>query len=129
MWQTLVFIAIGGALGTLARFGLSGLTQRLCARTYLAELPVGTLVVNLVGCFVFGLLWSLADERLLISGQTRFRLLTGFVGAFTTFSSFAFETDQLLRDSQWLWALGNLAAHNGLGLLCIVLGLAAGRLL
>jgi CrcB protein len=114
---------LAGAAGTLSRYGLSGLVQWLFGEKY----PWGTLAVNAVGCFLFGMIWTLAEERLVISGQTRFILLVGFMGAFTTFSSFAYETSELLRDSQWSLAAGNLLAHNVLGLVCMFLGYAASR--
>jgi CrcB protein len=86
-----------------------------------------TLTVNCLGCFLFGFLWSLAEERLIISGETRFVALTGFMGAFTTFSTFAFETSEQLRDAEWLMAGGNLAAHNLVGIALLILGIAVGR--
>jgi CrcB protein len=120
-----VWLALAGATGTLLRYGLSGVTQRICGEKF----PWGTLAVNALGCFLFGLVWTLAEDRMLISGRTRFLVLTGFMGAFTTFSTFAFETSQLLDDAQWGLALGNLAGQVVLGLIGVFLGLAAGRLL
>lgn len=123
MCQKLAWLAFAGAIGTLSRFGLAGLIQRLCGERF----PWGTLAVNCLGCFVFGLVWSLAEERLLISGETRFIMLTGFMGAFTTFSTFAFETSEQLRDSEWLFAAGNLAAHNLVGIALLSMGISVGR--
>lgn len=80
-----------------------------------------------MGWFLFGLVWTLAEEPLIISGQTRFIVLTGFMGAFTTFSTFSFETGELLRDSEWLLAFGNLIGQNVLGLAFMFFGLALGR--
>jgi CrcB protein len=125
MLYKLAWLAFAGALGTLARFALYALVQRL----HDSEFPWGTLVVNSLGCFLFGLVWPLAEERLVISGETRFIILTGFMGSFTTFSTFAFETSALARDAQWFPMIGNLLAQNGLGLVCIVLGMALGRML
>jgi CrcB protein len=125
MLYKLAWLAFAGALGTLARFALSGLVQRL----HESEFPWGTLAVNALGCFLFGFVWPLAEERLLISGETRAIILTGFMGAFTTFSTFAFETSSLARDAEWLTMTGNLLAQNGLGLACVVLGAALGRML
>ena len=123
--KQLILLSVAGALGALSRYGLGGLVQRLAG----VRFPWGTLAVNALGCFAFGLIWMLAEDRLLISGQTRFVLLMGFMGAFTTFSTFAFETGGLIRDSQWLLAAGNVLAHNGLGLIAVFLGMALGRLL
>jgi CrcB protein len=114
---------MAGAAGTLSRYWLGGLVQRICGESF----PWGTLVVNGLGCFLFGFVWSLAEERLVISGETRFLILTGFMGAFTTFSTFAFETGEQLRDSEWLLALGNVAAQLILGLALVFLGTALGR--
>src|SRR2546422_383232 len=116
MWQRiilhkLVLLAFAGALGTLARYGLSGLAYRWWGESF----PWGTLAVNLLGCFLFGLVWTLGEERLIISGETRLIVLTGFMGAFTTFSTFAFETTESLRDGEWWLAVANFAAQNVLG--------------
>ncbi|MBI3811742.1 MAG: fluoride efflux transporter CrcB [Nitrospirae bacterium] len=123
--EKLIWIGLAGALGTFARYGLSGVVQRACG----ASFPCGTLAVNILGCFLFGLVWSLAEDRLLIRGEVRTVILIGFMGAFTTFSSFAFETAQLLRDAQWASAATNIAAQNVLGIVGLFLGLMAGRLL
>lgn len=123
--KELLLIAIAGALGTLSRYGGMGLVQRIAG----ASFPWGTLVVNATGCLLFGIVWTLAEERLLIRGQTRFIILTGFMGAFTTFSTFAFETSQLIRDSQWLLATANLLAQNVLGMVCLLAGFAIARLI
>jgi len=125
MLQKLIWLGGAGALGTLCRFGLSGLVQRVSNGAF----PWGTLTVNVVGCFFFGLVWSLGEERLLISGEHRLIVLAGFMGAFTTFSTFAFENAQLLRDAEWLLTAGNLAAQNVLGIVCVILGIALGRLI
>ena len=125
MWKEVFLLAIAGALGALSRYGLSGLVQLLAGERF----AWGTLVVNALGCFLFGFIWMLAaEERTLISAQTRFVVLTGFMGAFTTFSTFAFETSRYLNDSQWALAAANLIGQNGLGLICVLLGMAAGRL-
>ena len=71
----------------------------------------GTLTINVLGCLLFGFVWSLADERMLISAQSRIVILTGFMGAFTTFSTFAFESVQLLRDGQFLAAAVNIVGQ------------------
>jgi CrcB protein len=125
MLQKLVLLALAGSIGTLARYGLGGFVQTHCGRIF----PWGTAVVNLSGCLMFGIVWSALEERLSTSGETRSIILIGFMGAFTTFSTFMFETEQLLRDSQWLPALGYFTIHNVGGLAALIAGLAVGRLL
>ena len=120
----LFWLFIAGGFGVLARFILGGLIQRWYGGTF----PLGTFIINVLGCLLFGIIWSLAEERLVISGDTRFILLTGFMGAFTTFSTFAFETSGLMRDSEWLLTMGNVLGQTFLGLVAIVGGMAIGRL-
>ena len=121
--QKLLLIGLAGALGALTRYSLSGFVQRYSGFTF----PVGTLAVNLLGTFLFGFIWSLVEQRLVISVETRVVILSGFLGAFTTFSSFMFETSALVGDGQWGYALLNITAQIVLGMIAIFLGLAAGR--
>lgn len=123
--QKILWLALAGALGTLARYGLGGFVQRNASLSF----PWGTMVVNLSGCFLFGLVWSLAERRVAISGEIRTILLIGFMGAFTTFSTFMFETGEFLRDGEWMWAATNLLGQNVLGIVFLFIGLALGRLL
>jgi fluoride exporter len=120
----LAWLAAAGALGTLARYGVGGVVQRALGGAF----PWGTLVVNAVGCLLFGLVWALAEERMVISGETRAILLVGFMGAFTTFSTFAFETSAMLRDAEWSFAVVNVLSQNVLGIACFFAGLALGRI-
>jgi fluoride exporter len=119
----LAWLAAAGALGTLARYGVGGVVQRALGEAF----PWGTLVINAVGSLLFGLVWSLAEERMMISGETRVILLVGFMGAFTTFSTYAFETSAMLRDAEWSFALANVLSQNVLGIVCFFAGLALGR--
>jgi CrcB protein len=121
--QRLVWLSLAGVAGTLSRYWLQGFVQRLSDRPF----PYGTLVVNALGCFLFGLIWALAEERLVVRPETRIVLLVGFMGAFTTFSSFAFETGAMLRDSQWALAAANVLAQNIVGMLCLFAGFAVSR--
>ena len=123
-WQKLVLIAVAGAIGTLARYGLGGFVQEHTGKVF----PWGTAVVNLLGCLAFGVLWSLW-ERWVASGEMRAIVFVGFLGGFTTFSTFIFETNGLLSDHEWLPAIGYFTIHNAGGLAAIVAGLALGRLL
>lgn len=122
--QKFVLMAAAGACGTLCRYGLGGLVQRWAGSAF----PWGTLSVNLLGSFLFGAIWSIAESRLSIGGEIRIVCLVGFMGAFTTFSTFSFETTQMLRDAEWGMVAGYVLGHNVLGVACMLLGLALGRL-
>jgi fluoride exporter len=122
--QKLLLIGLDGAFGALTRYGLGGFVQRYGGVTF----PWGTLVVNIMGSFLLGLIWSLIEQRLVVSIETRVIILTGFIGAFTTFSSLMFETTFMIRDAQWLSAGLSLMAQIGLEMTAMFLGLAAGRL-
>src|SRR3989304_1993814 len=117
----IVLLLAAGALGTLARYWLGGFVQKASGGVF----PWGTFAVNMNGCFLFGLVWSMAEERLVVSGEVRAVLLIGFMGAFTTFSTFVFETGELFRDAQWALAIGNLLLQNVSGIALLLLGLAA----
>ena len=125
MFLKLFYLGVAGAAGTLARYGLSGLVGRTIGTTF----PWGTAVVNILGCLFFGLLWAFFESRLAISGQIKIVIFVGFFGAFTTFSTFAFETSRLLEDSQWLWAAGNFLLQTMVGLIAVMAGLTIGKML
>lgn len=120
-----IWIAVAGAFGTLSRYALGGLVQRVWGNLF----PWGTLCVNGAGCFLFGLIWAYSEDRLSVSSELRIIILLGFMGAFTTFSSFMFETVELLKDSQWLAATMNVMAQNGLGLLLFFVGQTLGKMI
>ena len=125
MWPKLLWIGGAGALGALARYGLGGLVQQ---RAPGSEFPWGTLAVNLSGCLLFGFLWAAAERRLPFTPEARLFVFIGFLGAFTTFSTFAYETGAMLQAGQWWTAAGNILAQNAGGILCLLAGMAAGRL-
>lgn len=110
----LLVIGAGGCLGAVARYGLAGLVQRL----WPGRLPLGTLLVNVLGCLVIGALMAWIDSRPSVAPPLRLFLLTGLLGAFTTFSTFGYETFALLR-------AGDLATAGGYVLLSVAVGLAA----
>jgi len=118
----LLAVAAAGALGALARYGLSGLVHRWAGPSF----PWGTLVVNLLGCFLLGLLATLSVERWTLSATSRAAVLIGFLGAFTTFSTFSWETLQLLREGAVARALLNAAGSVLLGLVAAWAGYVLG---
>jgi len=86
-------------------------------------------VVNVLGCLLFGLITALATERQAISEETRLLCLVGFMGAFTTFSTFAYETGAMIQASQWQPALVNMATHNVVGIVALFAGMFLAKLL
>lgn len=123
MWKVL-FIGLAGFVGTVGRYGLSGIIARRYGETF----PTGTLVVNIVGCFVAGLLFYFFQERNLVSPTTRTVVMIGFLGGFTTFSSFGLQTFTLLRDGEFWFATLNIVGSNVLGLLMVWAGYTLGKL-
>ncbi|KAF0241483.1 MAG: CrcB [Planctomycetota bacterium] len=123
MLRILSLLAISGAAGTLARYGLAAAVLKWRGPGF----PWGTLAVNALGCLFFGYFSTLADERGAISPETRLLLTTGFLGAFTTFSTFAWETAQLGRAQQPLHAFLNVAAQVLIGLALAMAGAMAAR--
>lgn len=119
---TVVGVAVGGAVGALARWGLAvALGRRFPA------FPVGTMAVNVVGSFLLGLLFVLLTERVDASPVVRVSLTTGLLGAFTTFSTFSFETFRLLEDGSLGSAAMSAAGNLGLGLVAIWIGVNVAR--
>jgi len=113
----LMAIMTGGGLGAAARYGLFILVQRLIP----AEFPSGTLAANLLGSFGIGFLWS-ALEGSRLTNEWRLFLFTGFLGGFTTFSTFARETTQLFKVGDWKTALIYLTVSNVLGIALVATG-------
>lgn len=110
-----VWIAIGSALGGVARYWCSGVAARLIGETF----PWGTLIVNVVGSFIIGFFATLTgpDGRLFASSAARQFVMIGFCGGYTTFSSFSIQTLNLVQDGEWLQAGGNIV---GSVVLCLV---------
>jgi CrcB protein len=123
--QRLILIGLAGFAGTILRYGLSGWTARRFGETF----PLGTLVVNLVGCFLAGLLFYLMFDRYLVNQTIRTVVIIGLLGGFTTFSSFGLQTFTLLRDGEMGLALLNIAASNLGGLLMVWSGYSLARIL
>lgn len=113
-----LFIAFAGLAGTLLRYWVSGFVARQQGETF----PWGTLVVNLVGCFLAGAVFYLAEEKFVLSPNVRTIILIGLLGGFTTFSSYGLQTFTMLRDGQIGLATINVAASNVLGLLMVWVG-------
>jgi CrcB protein len=106
-------VGLGGFLGTVARYGVGGFVARLRGG---GTFPLETLVINVTGCLVLGVLAGLSETRGVFTGTTRAFLFIGVLGGFTTFSTFGYETFQLVRDGQWHGAALSLMLQVGLGL-------------
>ncbi|RMG42655.1 MAG: fluoride efflux transporter CrcB [Candidatus Dadabacteria bacterium] len=114
----ILLIFIGGGAGALTRYFISGVIQSLGQESF----PFGTLGVNSLGCFIFGLLAAIFSGPYIIASEYRVAVLVGFLGAMTTFSSFSWETFALLRDSEYQLAFINIILTNVLSLGGVILG-------
>jgi CrcB protein len=119
--QKTILIGIAGLVGTLLRYWVSGVV----AQKYGERFPWGTMAVNLVGCFLAGAVFYLAEERSLLSPTLRTIIMVGLLGGFTTFSSYGLQTFTLLRDGEFGLATINVAVSNVLGLLLVWAGYVA----
>ena len=121
----MTYLMIGGIVGTLARYFFSGFIHRFAG----SDFPYGTLVVNLTGCFLIGLFSTLSNEKLFFGPDSKVLLMAGFCGAYTTFSTFMLETDNLVKNAEWSRALGNVFLSILIGFLMFRLGVWLGKLI
>jgi CrcB protein len=122
----LLLVGVGGFIGSVLRYLLSAYVQQSVKSI---NFPWGTLVVNVIGCFLIGLLASLAETRGLFSDGSRAFVFIGILGGFTTFSSFGNETLNLIRGDQMMNALANIGASVILGLFAVWLGRAVATMI
>lgn len=118
-------VALGGALGATARYGLSGWLHAATGIVF----PIGTLAVNVAGSFVIGLVLHAATDRYTLPPEARLFLTTGLCGGLTTFSTFSYETFSLLEEQQWLAAGGNTLLNVALCLGATYLGIVVARII
>lgn len=120
-----VWIGIAGAAGALGRYAVSGMVAGRARGAF----PWGTFVVNITGCFVLGLAVVLLTERFVPAPNVRIAVTVGFLGAYTTFSTFSFETMRLIEDGAIFVAVGNVLASVAAGLIAVMVGTWLGRAL
>ena len=111
-------IGIGGFLGAISRYGVALWIGERWGRNF----PLGTFVINVSGSFLIGLLMSLFTERFMVNPQWRLMLVVGFLGAYTTFSTFEYETGALMKDGEWLIAMLNVVLSVIVGFIALKLG-------
>jgi CrcB protein len=119
-WTLVLGVALGGAIGALARWFLAA-----ALRNVIEGFPVGTFVINAIGCFVFGLLWAWNAGKW--PTHVAAAAFTGFLGAFTTFSTFAFESLDLWQQGRIVAFALNVIGQNVVGVLAVVAGAALGK--
>jgi CrcB protein len=119
-----LWVALGGALGSIARYGCSGVVARFAD----AGFPFGTMVVNVSGGALIGFLaaLSLPEGRVLLPPSARLFTMTGICGGYTTFSTFSLETFNLMRDGEWTRAAANVVLSVVLCIIAVLLGYAVG---
>jgi CrcB protein len=122
-----LWVAIGGALGSMARYGIGGFISQKSSGAF----PWGTLVVNITGSFIIGILGALTLPEGKMTPQSRALatqlLITGVCGGYTTFSSFSLQTLNLLRDGEWFYAAGNILLSVLLCLIAVWIGYMLGN--
>lgn len=122
MIYNILAVAVAGGLGAVARYGLGSFIQRY----FPSGFPGGTLVVNIIGCFLLGLIASVGLEKF-PNPNIRLAVIVGLLGSFTTFSTFGFDTVSLMRDGHEFKALLNILLSVGLGLMAAWLGMISMR--
>lgn len=118
-----LYIAVGGAAGAVLRYLVSGWTYALLGTGF----PWGTLVVNLIGSFLIGFFWQIFATTT-VSPNMRHLIMTGGLGAFTTFSTFALESVNFFREGDIELGMANIIVSDFLGIALVFLGVIAGRL-
>ncbi len=126
MIEKAFLVGIGGFIGAILRYLLADIFQQTSRQT---SFPIGILIVNLLGCFVMGLLLQLAESKNIISTEMNAILLVGLLGGFTTFSTFSSDTFNLIKGQQLILAGLNLTLSVGLGILAVWLGRTLASLL
>lgn len=119
-----ILVSAGGFLGAISRYMAGSFVGQATS----AAFPLGTLLINVSGSFLLGFLYEIGTEHFAVSPEFRTFAAIGFLGAYTTFSTFSLETVRLIQDGSGLAALGNVAANIVLGLVAVFLGVFLGKI-
>ena len=122
----ILLVGAGGFIGSIFRYILSGLVHQFLSEPWF---PYGTLTVNVMGCLLIGFLSGISESQQAFNPETRLLIFIGFLGGFTTFSTFGSETFTFARDGQFLASLSNIFFHLSLGIGAVLLGNILSRLL
>lgn len=125
LWKTIFLVGLGGGLGSIARF----LCQKLMYERTPHPFPFGILIVNVSGCFLLGVFYALAEKGNLLTPEWRLLLTTGFCGGFTTFSTFAYDNINLLKNGDVIYFMLYTASSVILGILAAWLGILLFKLI
>ena len=125
MKKIIFIVGVGGFIGSIARYLLTIMIQN----KFLSAFPLGTLIVNITGCFLIGLIYGLTEKGGLISPEWRLFLATGICGGFTTFSTFSYESINLIRSSEYFYVSLYAGISVFAGLLATYLGFLLIKLL
>jgi CrcB protein len=123
MLKTILYIAIGGALGSVLRFLTTVLVSKFCPENSGFQFPIATFIANVIGCFLIGLFLGILAKNELTDSNLKWFLVTGFCGGFTTFSTFGMENFNLLQNNNTLLAFSYIASSIILGLFAVWFGL------
>jgi len=119
MDRSILLVGIGGLVGSVARYAVA----LVFAGQFSSVFPFATLIVNVAGCFLIGVIFALSDRGNILSPEWRIFLTTGFCGGFTTFSTFSYESLRLLQDGELLYVAVNVVASVVVGLAATFLGI------
>jgi fluoride exporter len=118
MLRIILYVAAGSSAGGVTRY----LSQQFVQKHFPSSIPFGTLAVNIIGCFLIGMIYGVGEKGQVMSPEMRILLATGFCGGFTTFSSFAFENMKLMQDGEYFYMAFYIAASVVIGFLAVFLG-------
>ena len=123
--KEILIVGFGGGIGSIARF----LSQKSAERLLDNSFPIGTFLVNIVGCFIIGVVYALSERGNFLSPEMRLFLTVGLCGGFTTFSTFSYDNFNLLSEKLWQFLLLNVGGSIFFGVLAVYLGVVAIRLI